>query len=302
MISRTRDARTRTTRSLRAAVALCAVAALTAGCSEDAQAEPWPPGDWVQIGTKTDQPGTGFEREDYDDPVGFDVGVARMAAAAIGRNPHFGAVRSSERQTALGPDGGFHLIVATYSINQRRMDGLRGEPGVDFVGPYAVTHTAFLQRSDSPRLRSKSDLQGKKVCTWGGTTSESILEKAGVTVSTQDDAGECVKLVRDGDAYAAFSDELLLHGFAVEHPELLVVPAASTDLPDDVQYYGIAMPKGHRKECGQIKEALKKYVEGVGERKWRDDFAGSFGDVPAHPFKPDSGLIDAYSCRDRLSR
>jgi glutamate transport system substrate-binding protein len=295
----TKNIRRMTTRPLRAAsaaVVLCG--ALTAGCSDDPQ---WPSGDSVRIGVKEDQPGTGYKPGSYEDFEGFDIDVAKMAADALGKKPSFDGVRSLDRQTVLDGKHGINLVVATFSINRDRLKDSRNARGVDFVGPYAVTGNAFLLRSDSPKLQRKADLQGKKLCTWGGTTSKDILEWAGIkNVTTDKDAGECIKSVREGGAYAAFSDELLLRGFANQDKRLVVVPSQSSDLPNDLQYYGIALEKGHPDQCNRIKEALKKYVEGTGQRKWDADFAKSLKNLRAREYKPNTRQIDSLSCRDKL--
>lgn len=260
----------------------------------------------VRIGVKGDQPGTGFEEPDTyqrkDKNKGFDIEVAKMAAEALGKKPSFRTLRSFERPYAFGGPAPLHLVVATFSINGERAEGSGFEPGVDFVGPYAKTPTAFLVRDDFPDLHPGADLQKGQVCTWGGTTSEGILRDAGFEkIEVMRDAKDCVDGLKAGDNQAVFSDELLLRGFAKADPELEVVTSKKVGVDDEMQLYGIALGKGHRKECGQIKEALKKFVA---SSAWKEEFDKWFSTSPQalspNAYRPSAEEIEKNSCRDDI--
>ncbi|MFB4308403.1 serine/threonine-protein kinase [Actinomadura sp. GTD37] len=270
----------------------------------------WPPNKTARFGIKNDQPGTGFGS--YSKLSGLDIAIVGMAASALGKEVKFEPLSSEQRKTAfIGKNGGkVDFIVSTYSITQGRMDDERK----DFIGPYAVTGTGFLLKSDDPRPRpqSISDLGGMRVCTWGGTTSKEILEEAAAEIlekSRQDlvlpnppeSADECVDRLNNGKVDAVFSDELILQGFARQPgSNLVVVPSASVKgFPDKEQRWGIALPQGHRKECMQIKSALIKYIE---NDEWNRVFKENFKDLKRDPYKPDVKLIEKYSCVDRLPK
>lgn len=281
------------------ATVLCA--ALTASCAQ------WPSGDTVKVGVKGDQPGTGFKEGPYASPEGFDVDVAKMAADALGKKTDLKTIRSQRRQSALydKSSDGVQIVVATWSINQERMEGKGNDRGVDFIGPYAVTPNALLMIDKSPNSPQQplnpKELNPKelKICTWLGTNSKQVLNNAGITnVTEKDDAGQCVDLVRSGRFDAAFSDELLLRGFANKYHSLVVVPEdENKKLPSDTQFWGIAIPKGHRKQCQRIKDALEKYVE---EGKWNKDFSKSLPRVNLKKFRPKLEEIELRSCHDKL--
>lgn len=193
--------------------------------------------------------------------------------------------------------GDADLIIASFSITPDRMKE------IDFVGPYLTTVQGFLVDADS-RIRTHADLAGKRVCTWDGTTSRVALEaELEDTVSVGGtDAAECVRKLRDGQADAVSTDQVLLYGFAQLEPGengLRVVPGLTVGAP---QHYGIGVAKGHREDCGRLAEWLKGYV---GSPEWQANFR------EAQPLlvrenpdwisrhKPEDELIDAHSCVDK---
>ncbi|GGV24756.1 hypothetical protein GCM10010182_54230 [Actinomadura cremea] len=261
----------------------------------------------LRVGVKGDQPGTGFQlpgvyKKEHDKYRGFDVTVAHMAANALDKKPEFGTLRSFERPYAFGGPDPLDIVVATFSINRERVEGSGFEPGVDFVGPYAKTPTGFLVRKNSPFLRGDLDRQKGRVCTWGGTTSENILVDAEFKrIKVMRDAGDCVEGLRDGYINAVFSDELLLRGFAKKHPDLEVVTSGEVGIRGDAQLYGIALEKGHERECHKIKEALKSFVA---SSEWEEEFNKSFSSSPQElspgAYRPSAAEIEKYSCRDDI--
>lgn len=279
------------------------------------QESSWPPKESARFGIKEDQPGTGYQKEHYSERSGLDIAIAGMAAGALGKEAKFEPLSSDQRRTAfLGKNGGkVDFIVSTYSITQERMD----DEAKDFIGPYAVTGTGFLLKSDHSRPQSIYDLGGMKVCTWGGTTSKEILEKVAriledlgrslEIVNPPEGAGDCVDQLNEGKVKAVFSDELLLQGFALQPgSDLVAIPSASLkgfsdkERPlDEEQKWGIALPRGHRKECMQIKSALQKYIE---NGEWSRVFKENFKDLNEGRYKPDMKVIEKYSCVDRLPK
>ncbi|MET8859275.1 transporter substrate-binding domain-containing protein [Streptomyces sp. NPDC004579] len=285
-------------RSWTALMSCALLAPATTACGSDA----WPGGEEVRIGVKGDQPGTGFQNGSYAVRSGFDIKIARLAADALHKPPEFRNVPSEDRQTDL--DGKHHidLVVATYSINNPRLTGSNGLPAHDFAGPYAVTYQGFLVRKKGPRVRGMSDLKGKRVCTWTGTTSSPTIDQrtTGLVPVQDSDASKCVADLLSGAVDAVSSDQLILYGFTQLHKELEVVPHLTIG---DAQYYGVGLPKKHRGACADIKKALKEYVN---SEDWSRDFKNELPSIPAADpnwesrFKPRDAQLDTYSCRDRI--
>ncbi|MFE1407581.1 hypothetical protein [Streptomyces sp. NPDC058770] len=66
---------------------------------------------------------------------------------------------------------------------------------------------------------------------------------------------------------AVSSDSLALSALEVEHnDELEVVPGIGLGARI---YYGVALPKGYRKDCIRLRDAMVKYVRSA---DWQNDF------------------------------
>ncbi|MGA5197435.1 transporter substrate-binding domain-containing protein [Streptomyces exfoliatus] len=281
------------------------LAVLAAGCTA-ADAEPTLIGEGkkVRVGAKSDQPGTSHEPH-AGEFEGFDITVAREVLGGVGvdaESVRFDGVLSKNRAKDLRA-GDFDLVTATYSITlQRTLPVEEGGEGLDFVGPYASTPQGVLVRADDKdSYRNLSDLDGKQICVWEGTTSLTELSKPAyqlIRLRVEKDAGYCVKALKAGDVDAVSTDQLILYGFMEAEPTLAVVPGIAFGVVND---YGIAMHRtpAHRKDCEKLREALKTYVAG---NEWGRDFENNLPRVPVaarNEARPTATEIDAVSCRER---
>ncbi|MFJ2090290.1 transporter substrate-binding domain-containing protein [Streptomyces sp. NPDC087901] len=266
------------------------------GCSSD------PPsilGDHTEVGAKSDQPGTSFSPHDGE-YNGFDIAVVGTLMNMLGYDtPRFSGVLSKNRARLLH-DGDVQLVAATFSITPTRMaPRSKGGDDLDFVGPYASTHQGFLVRANDRSIRNLGDLDGKVVCVWEGTTSANELSKAAydkIVKRTEDDANYCVNALKEKEVDAVSTDQLILYGFMQANPSLKVVPGIKFGEPND---YGIAMAKGHRKDCVRLRDKLTEYVRQA--TSWERDFQNSLPAVPKavrDEAKPTESEISALSCVD----
>ncbi|MFD8692747.1 transporter substrate-binding domain-containing protein [Streptomyces sp. NPDC059651] len=277
--------------------ALTAAALLyVTGCTSD------PPsilGNDTEVGAKSDQPGTSFSPHDGE-YNGFDIAVVGTLMNMLGyETPRFSGVLSKNRAQLLH-DGDVQLVAATYSITPTRMAPKeKGGDDLDFVGPYASTHQGFLVRANDRSIRTLADLYGKVVCVWKGTTSANELSKAAydkIVKRTEEDAGYCVNALKEKEVDAVSTDMLILYGFMQANPSLKVVPGIKFGEPND---YGIAMAKGHRKDCVRLRDKLTEYVRQA--TSWERDFQNSLPAVPKavrDEAKPAESDIQALSCVD----
>lgn len=254
-------------------------------------------GEKIIVGVKDDQPGTAYQ-EDYH-RSGFDILLARQLAQELtdAGEPTFDDVPSQDRQEAL-KSGRVDLVISTYSITSERMKE------VDFVGPYAVTYQGFLIREENEsQIKDIDDLRGRRICSWGGTTSIQELGRLhnGPNLYTNKDASSCVEDVRSGKADALSTDQLILYGFASYHSELTVVPDLTIGAAN---YYGIGIAKEKREDCELIRDFLQEYVS-TGE--WGEHFSRSFPAlVQSNPSwqsdfgPPSSDTINSMSCKDEI--
>ncbi|MGD3109029.1 transporter substrate-binding domain-containing protein [Streptomyces sp. YGL11-2] len=281
-----------TTRTTKLA-ALLAVTALTAAACGSSEPPSLFASGKVSVGTKNDQPGTGVVHN-YKFS-GFDITVAQQILKSVGAEPDFGIVPSEDR-TAVLADKKKDLVIATFSITVDRMKEL------DFAGPYASTYQGLMVRKNDNRIRKPSDLAGKRVCTWPGTTSATTLKGPDgnhIAVYEAPDASSCITDLKTKKvADAVSTDQMILYGFTQENPDLKVVPDITFG---SANHYGIAMAKGHRNDCLKLRDALREYVT---DNDWSHDFTTSLPSIPAADptwetdFKPRVETIDSLSCRD----
>ncbi|MFE7610315.1 transporter substrate-binding domain-containing protein [Streptomyces celluloflavus] len=268
------------------------VAALTAtACGSSEPASLFADGR-VSVGAKNDQPGTGVVHK-YKFS-GFDISVTQQILGEVGVEPDFGIVPSEDR-TAVLTDKKKDLVAATFSITTDRMKVL------DFAGPYAATFQGVMVRTKGNRVHRYEDLFGKRVCTWPGTTSKITLDKQGdqrIAVNEREDAASCISALRNKEADAVSTDQMILYGITQENPDFEVIPGITLG---SANQYGIAMAKGHRKDCLRLRDALRKYVT---SNSWSHDFSTSLPSIPKADttwetdYKPRVETIDALSCRD----
>ncbi|MFI2739735.1 transporter substrate-binding domain-containing protein [Streptomyces sp. NPDC018711] len=281
--------------------AVAVLATLAAGCTAGPEPTMFGEGKTVRVGAKGDQPGTSHEPHDGEFD-GFDITVTREVLGRLGvENPLFSGILSKNRAASLRK-GDVDLVAATFSITEQRMRPVEdGGEGLDFVGPYASTPQGILVRAaDKGRYRNLSDLDGRLVCVWKGTTSQKELSKPAykqIRLHEEEDAGYCVKALEAGEVDAVSTDQLILYGFMAAEPTLAVAPGIAFGASND---YGIAMARTpeHRKDCEKLRDALKKYVAG---NEWDRDFQNNLPRVPLaarNEARPTLTEIDAVSCRD----
>ncbi|MCG7523566.1 transporter substrate-binding domain-containing protein [Streptomyces sp. OfavH-34-F] len=293
----TRAVRHRRAVTVTAAVAAAALYVTATGCDSEPESIL---SDRTEVAAKSDQPGTSFSPHDGE-YNGFDIAVVGNLMNMLGyETPRFSGVLSKNRAKLLH-DGDVQLVAATFSITPNRMAPKEeGGDDLDFVGPYASTQQGFLIRDKDRSIRTLADLNGKVVCVWKGTTSANELSKPShdrIVLRTEEDASYCVKALKEKEVDAVSTDQLILYGFQEANPTLRVVPGIRFGEPND---YGIAMAKGHRKDCVRLRDVLIEYVRRA--TTWERDFQNSLPRVPKETrdeAKPTEDEIMALSCVDR---
>jgi glutamate transport system substrate-binding protein len=219
----------------------------------------------VTIGVKNDQPGTGWQN--HYQRSGFDIDLANYLGKKLNFTPVFEDVPSSRRDAEL-QQGGVKLMIASYSITSDR------KKFADFAGPYLRTSGGFLVRTDQRQhIQRLSDLAGKQVCTAAGTTSEAELrENENIHYTSLRDFADCVQGLEDKQYDAVYTDQIILYGYAQQYPDLSVVPDMRLG---KLNFYGIALPKGHKSDCERIVAALRDFL-GV---NWDQSFADNLPSV-----------------------
>ncbi|MGW0071799.1 transporter substrate-binding domain-containing protein [Streptosporangium sandarakinum] len=185
--------------------------------------------DRLRIGVKSDTPGISLQEKTGRRAFkGFDIQIAYMIAADLGFSPDkidFLSIETEDRARMQAKDdqGRFvkvDLVVATFSVTPDRQK----DAAVGFSTPYLYTEQSVVTRSDYPgKITSLVDLEGKRVCTLGTSTSAIELEKAtGAKATARNLISDCIADLKAGTFDAVTTDAAILAGFVAESGGKLV--------------------------------------------------------------------------------
>lgn len=272
------------------AVALAAALALTA-CIKDAPT-PGEPTDTpsfaagttmakladagaITIGTKFDQPLFGLMGPDGV-PEGFDVEIGKLVAAALGipaDKIKWEETVSQNREPFI-QNGQVDIVVATYTINDTRKEV------IDFAGPYYIAGQSFLVPKGNPNGITSTDTIGDNtICTVTGSTSEKNIKEFTSKVITLDKYSDCLEPIRNGDAQALTTDNVILAGLVDQNKdEFEVIDYTFTEEP-----YGIGLKKGDDDFRSFINDVLEAAVEDGSWAKAWENTAGTVLPTPEPP-------------------
>ncbi|MGV9216247.1 transporter substrate-binding domain-containing protein [Micromonospora sp. RB23] len=193
----------------------------------------------LRIGVATNEPLMGDLRNGQH--IGFDVEIGRYIAASLGyegeQQLEFVSVATEDRIPYL-QGGTVDLVVSSFSMTEER------KKLVSFAGPYFVTTQEVLVPVRlKDEIRTIEDLRNPKykICTSGGSTTETELEKRQVKALVVKDVWDCVNGIRAGRYDAVSSDETILAGFLATYPkefEIVDLPFGTSEL------LGIGVPIG----------------------------------------------------------
>jgi glutamate transport system substrate-binding protein len=236
------------------------------------------------VGTKFDQPLFGLKNPISGEIEGFDVEIGKLIAVGIFGGDlnsvkdkvEFVETVSRVREPRI-QDGSVDVVVATYTINDTR------KQQVDFAGPYLVADQDVMVRADDNRIRSVSDLNGKKVCSAFGSTSIRNVQTQAPRSDTSisfDRYSLCAEALGDGRVDAVSTDDAILAGLVNDNPGKFKL--AGLDLSDEP--YGIGLKKGD----DAFRDFLNDRLEEIyGSDEWADAFRRTVGrvitEVPTPP-------------------
>ncbi len=169
----------------------------------------------VVVGVKFDQLGSGLKNPITGKVEGFDIEIAKLIAVAIFGGSvadveskiDFQETISGVREFVL-QNGQRDMVVATYTINNTR------KQFVDFAGPYIIDGQDVMVRTDNTTIRTLTDLNGKKVCTQGGSTTPANLTAKNITadLTLLTSYALCAAELRQGRVEAVITDRGILVG------------------------------------------------------------------------------------------
>jgi glutamate transport system substrate-binding protein len=227
----------------------------------------------ITIGVKYDVPLFGLVDPATKKVEGFDVAIGKEIAKALGlREEQVELVEavSANRIPYLQEDK-VDLIISTMTINADR------KTQIEFARPYYLAGQSILVKGDNTTIKAVGDLNGKKVCSVQGSTSEkNVVEKAPqaelISFTTY---SACVSAMKDGRVEAVTTDDIILAGFAASDKTLKLVGGTFTTEP-----YGIGIKKG--------KTDLATFVSGVlndmmKDGRWENLYQQYLGQAPGLP-------------------
>ncbi|MDO9457297.1 transporter substrate-binding domain-containing protein [Nocardioides sp.] len=215
------------------ATGVAAVLLLLTACTD---ADPDDPADDLVIGISGTDPGLALADGDggYS---GLEVDLASYLARGLGWDDDditFEMVDPAERETALA-SGDVDMVVSGYAITAER------DLAVDFAGPYFVAGQDLLVAEDA-RTTGPRDLDGSTVCGADGSAGLAQIGEElspGAVLRPVADTGTCVDLLLSGQVDAVTADDVVLAGYAEEHPDELRVVGS----PFTTHYYGVGLPE-----------------------------------------------------------
>ena len=216
------------------------------------------------VGVKDSTVPFGFVDEKTRQIIGYDVDFCKAFADKLGVKLEVKAVTSASRMPQL-LEGNIDLIAATMTITPERAQQ------IDFSYPYFVTGQKFLVKKGA--VKTLADLDGKKIGTAKGSTSEQNAAKAlpKATILSFDDYPQAFLALQQGKVFAVTTDESILAGIRGSAPnkEQFEIPA---DIRISDEPYGIGMRKGDKalvdfvnatllemEKSGKAKELFQKW-------------------------------------------
>lgn len=208
-------------------------------------------------GVKDSTPGFGYIDEKTREIVGYDVDFCRYLAKKLGVKLELKPVTSATRMPQLIA-GNVDIVAATMTKTAERAKQ------IDFSYTYFLTGQKFLVKKGT--VKKLADLEGKKIGTAKGSTSEQNVKKAlpTATILSFDDYPQAFLALQQGKVFAVTTDESILAnilGKAPDKKKYEIPPIQISDEP-----YGLGVRKGDENFLKFVNETLLE-MEKNGEAK-----------------------------------
>jgi ABC-type amino acid transport substrate-binding protein len=235
----------------------------------------------LNVGTKVELPGVGFQNPITGKMEGFAVDLAADLAERIFGKPGHVSYKPTlpiTRVTLL-QQGLIDLDIETMFILKDRWDQ------VDFAEPYWGAPTRILVKQSNNRIKALSDLVGKTVASTKGSSSDRAFRdpNSGYPKSELvmfDSIAQSIEAIRVGRVESAVFDEVFGLAAMKSQPDEFKFVGE----PVAYDYYGIAVAKGHPEFVNYINEWLRD-IKANG--KWAALYKKNLpGDVPEPPMPP----------------
>jgi polar amino acid transport system substrate-binding protein len=188
-------------------------------------------------GVKDSLPPFGYIDEKSRSIVGYDIDFINAIAKKLGAKVELKPVTSASRMPQL-QEGNIDIIAATMTKNPERAKQ------IDFSHTYFFTGQKFITKKGS--VKSLKDLDGKKIGTAKGSTSEQNAKKSIPTanVLSFDDYPQAFLALQQGKVAAVTTDEAILAGILAKAPNKDQFEIPKIQISDEP--YGLGMRKGDK--------------------------------------------------------
>jgi len=209
------------------------------------------------VGCKDSLPPFGYIDEKSRQIVGYDIDFVNAIAKKMGVKVELKPVTSASRMPQL-QEGHIDIIAATMTKNAERAKV------IDFSHTYFFTGQKFITKKDS--VKSLKDLEGKKIGTAKGSTSEQNAKKAipTATVISFDDYPQAFLALQQGKVAAVTTDEAILAGILAKAPNKAQFEIPELQISDEP--YGLGMRKGDTNFVNFVNKTILE-MEKSGEAK-----------------------------------
>ncbi len=232
-------------------------------------------------GVKDSTPGFGFVDEKTREIVGYDVDFVKAIANKLGVKLQLKPVTSASRMPQL-VEGNIDIIAATMTKTAERAKQ------IDFSNTYFFTGQKFIVRKGT--VKSLADLDGKRIGTAKGSTSEQNAAKAlpKATILSFDDYPQALLALQQGKVFAVTTDESILANLLGKAPNKEQYEIPDIQISDEP--YGLGIKKGEKGLVDFVNKTLLE-MEKNGEAK--KIFDKWFGPNSPTPLKRGSFKITA---------
>ncbi|MCE5334374.1 MAG: ABC transporter substrate-binding protein [Desulfobacteraceae bacterium] len=198
-------------------------------------------------GVKDSTPPFGFINEQTRQIEGYDVDFLKAIAEKLGVKLELKAVTSASRMPQL-VEGNIDIVAATMTKTPERAQQ------VEFSHTYFLTGQKFLTKKGT--VKSLKDLEGKKIGTTKGSTSEQNASKAlpTSTILSFDDYPQAFLALQQGKVIAVTTDESILAGLkgAAPNKDNWEIP----DIKISDEPYGLGIRKGDKAFLDAVNDVL----------------------------------------------
>jgi ABC-type amino acid transport substrate-binding protein len=227
----------------------------------------------ITIGVKYDVPLFGLLEPATNKLDGFDVALGKAIATELGLRENqieFTEAISANRIPYLQEDRA-DVIISTMTINTMRKEQ------IEFSRPYYLAGQSILVQRSNTNINGINDLNGKRVCSAQGSTSEQNIAQMApqAQLLSLQTYSACVQSMKDGRVDAVSTDDIILAGFAASDRDLKLVGGQFTQ-----EAYGIGVKKGKTDMAAFIDDLLNKMLQ---DGRWEQLYKQYLGDVQGLP-------------------